>query len=221
MKKKGTVSMFDITQKITSIHEMISTSYHEAGHAVYALLCGVKVPSIVISQNKTDNVVEGFCYYEIPYFPNVKDDNIILGLINYEIGIKYAGLAAEKHFFKNISGSDKFPIFLRDGSSDDTLSAAAIIRQYNVVPPGKKRYQFKKRIIREVLNVLKIHWEDVTLLSHFLFAKKKVSFYDIKDLFIKKSQNKKFWRKQFKNIQHIAENNLSIDEKNIKYILGL
>ena len=217
--KKGTI--FDIRKKISRTHEMISTSYHESGHVVYSLICGMRVSSVCIFQSKRSNRVEGFCYYETPNLSKIQDPNLLLSLVNYEIGIKYAGLTAEKHFFKTISGSDKFPIFLRDGSSDDTLSAAAIIRQFNVVAPGKKRYEFKKKKIKQVLEDLKKYWEDVTLLAHALFSKKKLSFLDIKNLFLKKSSNKKFWRAKFKSISSIFDNTSALDENFLKITLGL
>lgn len=219
MKKRGTVSIFDIRKKITSTHDMISTSYHEAGHAVYGLLCGMKVSSVCVSQGKRR--VEGFCYYETPDLQKIEDYNLLWSLVNFEIGIKYAGLTAEKHFFKIISGSDKFPMFLRDGSSDDTLSAASLIRQYNIAPPGKKRYQFKKNRINQVLNDLKNYWDDVTLLSHALFSKKKLSFFEIKELFFKKSPNKKFWKEKFKKITIIFEKSACLDDKDLKSILDV
>lgn len=200
---------------------MISTSYHESGHAIYSLIHGMKVSSVCIFENKKNNRIEGFCYYETPNLSQIQDSNLLHFLLNYEIGIKYAGLTAEKYFFKIISGSDKFPIFLRDGSSDDTLSAAAIIRQYNVAPPGKKRYEFKKKKIKQVLEELKKYWEDVTLLAHALFSKKKLSFLDIKNLFLKKSPNKKFWRAKFKNISCIFDNISAIDDNFLKITLGL
>lgn len=214
MKKKGTI--FDIRKKISSTHEMISTSYHESGHAVYSLIYGMRISSICMFENKKNNRIEGFCYYEVPNIEKISDPNLILYLLNVEIGIKYAGLTAEKYFFKIISGSDKFPIFLRDGSSDDTLSAAAIIRQYNVAPPGKKRFDFKKKKINQVLADLTQYWDDVTLLAHALFSKKKLSFQDIKNLFLKKSPNKKFWKDKFKTISLIFEKNTDLDEKDLK-----
>lgn len=221
MRKKGAVSIYDIRKKITRTHEMISGSYHEAGHAVYSLLYGMRVSSVCIFENKKNNRIWGVCYYETPNLFKVQDYNLLISLVNTEIGIKYAGLTSEKYFFKITSGSDKFPIFLRDGSSDDTLSAAALIRQYNVVPPGKKRYDFKKKTINKVLKDLKKYWSDVTLLAHALFNRKKLSFYDIKNLFVKKSENKKFWKEQFKNISFIFDRSVDLDDKNLKYILGI
>lgn len=215
--KKGIASISDIRKKITSTHEMISTSYHEAGHTIYALLRCMRVSYVCIYENK--NRIDGVCCYETPELSSIEDIDLLLWMIGSEIGIKYAGLTAEKYFFKTISGSDKFPIFLRDGSSEDTLSAAAIIRNYNVVPPGRKRYEFKKRKINQVLKELKKHWDDVTILSHALFSKKKLSFDDIKKLLLRKSKNKSMWKERFKIISSIFEEGMCVDEKDLKYIL--
>lgn len=216
MANNGNGSISDIRKKITATHEMISTSYHEAGHAVYSLLCGMNVPYVCIFKNKKNNRVEGFCHYETPDVASLQDANLAFLLVDSEIGIKYAGLTAEKYNFKIISGSDKFPMFLRDGSSDDTLSAAALIKKYNIVSPGKKRYSYKKRKINQVLKELQIYWNDVTLLAHHLFAKKRLSFFDIKKLLIKKSPNKIFWKEQFKIISEIFDKNICIDEAYLK-----
>lgn len=221
MKKKSTGTIFDVRKKITRTHEMISTSYHEAGHAVYILLCGMKISSASIFENKRNNRIYGVCYYKTPNIKKIQDHNILMRLVDYEIGIKYAGLTSEKYFFKIASGSDKFPIFLRNGSSDDTLSAAALIREYNVAPPGKHRYDFKKKKINSVLNILTKYWDDVTLIAHSLFSHKKLSFSDIKNLLFKKSKNKKFWKEKFKNIYFIFEKNSEIDENDLKSKLDI
>jgi hypothetical protein len=219
MANNGVRSISDIRKKITNIHEMISTSYHEAGHAIYSLLCGMRVPYVFIFKNKKNKRIQGFCCYETPDLALIKDANLVFSLVDSEIGIKYAGLTAEKYHFKVISGSDKFPIFLRDGSSDDTLSAAALIRQYNIVAPGKKRYLYKKKKINQILHKLKEYWDDVTLISHLLFSKKRLSFFDIKKVLLKKSPNKIFWKEQFKIIDDIFEKNMHLDEKYLKNTL--
>lgn len=221
MVNNGVGSIDDIRKKITKIHELISTSYHEAGHTVFGLLHGMKIESVCVFQNKRNKRVEGFTHYNSPDMEEIEDADLFNYLLNSEICIKYAGLAAEKYHFKTISGSDKFPIFLRDGSSDDTLTAAALIRQYNVAQPGKKRYAYKKKVIRETLHILQDNWEAVTLVAHALFQKNHLSYNELKDLLIKKSSNKQFWKEQFKAINYICENHETLDEKSLKSILSL
>lgn len=212
-------SILNIRKKITRIHDSISTSYHEAGHAVYALLCGMMVSSVSIFENVKNKRIEGLCYYHLPEIKDICDNELLLYIANAEIGVRYAGLTSEKYFFKSICGSDKFPKFLKDSSFYDTLMAAQAIKKFNVVSPGKKRYEYKKRKINQVSKSLELYWSDVTLLAHQLFSKKKLSYLDIKNLFIKKSTNKNFWKEQFKKISYIFQDDCSIDEKQLKIIL--
>lgn len=216
---KGSIS--DIRKKITRTHDLISTSYHEAGHAIYSLLCGMRVPYVCVFINKKNKRVQGLCHYELPDLDKLQDPQVIYTLVNNEIGIKYAGLTAEKYFFKIICGSDKFPKFLKDGSSDDTLEAARLIRKYNVVSPGKKRYDFKKKKINQVLHELQYYWDDVTSLAHLLFTKKRLYFSDIRNILIKKSPNNKFWKQQLKIISDIFDKDMHLDEKYLKIKLSV
>lgn len=211
----------DLSIKIAKQFELIATSFHEAGHTIYALLNKFKVLNVSVSFNKESKRIEGYCEYLIPEFSAFKDFHFSQFLAEYEIGIKYAGLTAEKYHFKTISGSDKFPLFLRDGSSDDTMSAATLIKKYNIAPPGKKRYQFKKNKIKEILQILQKNWNDVSLISHSLFAKKKLSFEDLQYILIKKSKNKKFWKNQFKIINGIFNNLEQLDEPDLKIKFGM
>lgn len=221
MAKKGARSLSYIRKKVTLTHETISAAYHEAGHALYTLLCGLKVPCVYVFENKKTKRIEGLCKYEIPNFQLIKDPILLYALVNAEIGIKYAGLTAEKYHFKILSGSDKFPMFLRDGSSDDTTSAAALIRSYRLAKPGKERYAYKKKMINFVLNQLKLYWADIVLIAHALFGYKKIMFDNLKKILTKRSKNKKFWREKFKNISYLDENYETLDEENIKIILAI
>ncbi len=221
MPNNGVGNIGDIRKKITKIHDLISTSYHEAGHTVYGLVHAMKVESVCVFQNKKNKRIEGFTHFDSPDIESFNDTALISYLINSEICIRYAGLAAEKYHFKTISGSDKFPMFLRDGSSDDTLTAAALIRQYKVVQPGKKRYAYKKRVIKETLHVLQDYWDDVSLVAHALFQKSRLNYNDLKNLLTKKSPNKQFWKEQFKAINYIFENHETLDEKALKSILSV
>lgn len=206
------------TKHLGTFYDTVSTAYHEAAHAIYTLLCSIKVPLVYIMEK--DNKIDGFCHYEIPDITKIQDNKLLYFIIDIEVGIKYAGLTAEKYHFKTMSGSDTFPMFLRDGSSDDTLSASYIIKKYNVAQPGKKRYDYKKKIIRKVFNSLKEYWDDVILISHALFCKKKLTFDDIKNI-LKKSKNKIFWKEQFKLINLISDNQDIFDESELKSLLGI
>lgn len=202
---KNTGSIKEIRKKVTSTHECISTSYHEAGHAVFSLLCGIQVPTVYVFQNKKSKRWDGFTHYNSVDLSCVNDLFLLNELLNIEIGIKYAGLVAEKYHFKRISGSDKFPMYWKDGSSDDTKQAAALIKKYNTVPAGRKRYAYKQKIIRQVLRELEQHWDAVTAVAHALFRKKRLYFNDLKEILIKKTSNKNFWKQQFKSIENVFD----------------
>ena len=221
MTNSSVGSIHNIRKKFHETHELISTSYHEAGHTVYGLLHYMKIGPVAVFENKRTKRIEGFTHYNSPETNNIKDPVLFYDLLNTEICISYAGLIAEKIHFKLISGSDKFPMFLRDGSSDDTTSAAALIQKHDLVPPGKKRYEYKKCLIKTVTNELEEHWDAVTIISHNLFKKKKLYFADLKNLLTKKTQHKEFWKEQFKAINQIYSNSNGLDENSIKIILSL
>lgn len=197
-------SIQEIRKKVTSTYELISTSYHEAGHVIYALLTSRKVESAFVFENKKTKRIDGFaCYYS----PDLNDENVkvdfnlLNSVIETECGIKYAGLVAEKYHYKKLSGSDKFPSYWRDGSSDDTKEAATIIKKYSSVSPGKKRYNYKKKIIKQTLIALEKYWDDVVLVAYVLIQKKRITYLELKDILTKKSPNRNFWKDQFKDIK--------------------
>ena len=220
MANNGVGSIDQVRKKLTYTHDLISTSYHEAGHAVYGLLHFIKVPSVYVFENKKNKRIEGFCHYESSIeIPDIKDSVLQTDRVKAEIRLKYAGLAAEKYYFKTICGSDKFPLFLRDGSSDDTLSAAALIRTYDLVPPGRKRYAFKKKLIKETLEDLQDNWDAVTVVAHALFQKKRLSYLDLRKLLTKKTNDPEFWKQNLDVLDVIFDKQKPLDEKGLKYIL--
>ncbi len=203
MANTGVGSIGDFRKRVTKTYESITTSYHEAGHTVYGLLHLMVINSVYVFEDKKNKRICGFTqYYSIP-LDTIEPGKLLNNRVYAEIGLSYAGLVAEKFQFQLASGSPKFPLFLKDGSSDDTLEASSIIRKYEVAPPGRKRYEFKKKIIREVGKELQVHWDAVTIIAHALFRKKKLDFGEIKSLLTKKSRNKKFWKEHFKTISSI------------------
>lgn len=212
-------SIDDIRRKVTYTHELISTAYHEAGHTIYGLLHHMKVEMVQVFEDKKSKRICGYTHFNYPFAVEVDDSNLCYKLMKAEICVNYAGLAAERYHFKNVSGSDKFPAFWKNGSSSDTMAAAALIKQYNLAPPGRKRYNFKKKLIRETHRELHCHWEAVVLIAHALFRRKRLYYSDLKELLTKKSENKEFWKEQFKSINNIFENGDDIDENSLKSIL--
>lgn len=191
-------SIGEIRKKVTKTYEFITTSYHEAGHAVYALLCGMKVSAVCVFEHKMLKRIHGFTQYESP---DIDKEHMLFELqIEQEIGLSYAGLLAEKHHFKIISGSDQIPMFIKEGSSNDILAITKMMQKFNPVPAGKKRYAYKQKIARQTLRILVEHWDAIELVAHSLFKHKRLAYQDLRDLLTKKTKNKKFWKEQFKII---------------------
>lgn len=203
MANSGAGSIKEFRKKVSKTYDSISTAYHESGHTIYGLLYLIKIESVFIYEDKKVKRIHGITYYDSPELNKITHKDGLSDRIYAEIGLSYAGLVAEKYQFKLISGSDKFPSFLKDGSADDTLEASALIKKYNMVPPGRKRYEFKKNIIKNVGVELQNNWDAVTLIAHALFQKKQLNFLEIKNILIKKSKKKKFWKEQFKKISVI------------------
>ncbi len=217
----GTGSIAEIRKKVTKTHEFISTSYHEAGHTVYALLHLMKVSSVAVFENKKLKRIHGITYYDYPSdFDEIQDSDLLNTLVRAEVGISYAGLIAETSLFRSISGSRQTPTFISDGSSDDNKSAREVIKKYNLAPPGPKRTLYKQKLMREVQQELHDHWDAVMVVSHALFRHRRLSFNDLQELLTKKTHNKKFWKDQFKKINYFYDNSQSLDEKDLKIILS-
>jgi hypothetical protein len=197
-------------------YDSILTATHEAGHTVYGLLKGFKIDEVSICEEKNKRI-SGSTDYQSPVIDTLQDIDLVNMLIKSEVCIFYAGLIAERYFFQKISGSDKFPLILRDGSSDDTSAAAAQIRHYNLAPPGKKRYNLKKRYIRDTLRVLEDHWEAVTSITHALYKNKKIKFEDIKNIL--SATDKIFWKERLNTIHELYNESACIDEKKLKSII--
>jgi hypothetical protein len=215
----GTIG--NIRKKCHETFELISTSYHEAGHTVYGLLHLIKIESVSVFENKKSKRIEGFTHYDSASLEQFSDPELFSERLHAEIGLSYSGLVAEKRHFKMVSGSDKFPMFLRDGSSNDTTSAAALFQKYNLVEAGKKRYNYKQRFIKTVDQELQEHWDAVTLVAHGLIKKKKIYFPELQEILTRKTEDKQFWKDQFKAINYFYNNAEHLDEKDIKCILSL
>jgi ATP-dependent Zn protease len=214
-------SIGNIRKKFHETHELISTAYHEAGHAVYGLIHYINIGPVLVFEDRKSKRIHGFTHYEPAVLAEIQDVILFNDRLYSEIGLSYAGLVAEKRHFKMMSGSDKFPMFLREGSSNDFSEAACLFEKYNLSEPGRKRYNHKQKIIKTIDRELQKHWDAVTLIAHSLFKKKKISAFEIKELLIKKSHDKDFWKQKFKIHEQLYNNSETLDEKNIKYIMDL
>jgi len=208
--------LYKFTIKMSQNHSYISTCYHEAGHAVCGLLLFMKVADVSVFKNRR---VSGETNYE-----QMDDDQSEdLKFKNYQtradIYINYAGLISEKIFYQDVTGSKIFPNVLREGIEDDIKEVARIIKTNNLVAAGRKRYLYKKKMMRDVRNLLEEHWDVVKIVAHELFEKKKLTHNDLKKVICKKTSNKKFWKKQFLYINEFVDKSKVLDNKDLKIII--
>lgn len=221
MANNSTGSIGNIRKKFHETHELISTSYHEAGHTIYGLLHFMNIGPVLVFEDKKSKRIHGFTHYDPASLSKIQDPTLFSDRLHAEICLSYAGLVAEKRHFKMISGSDKFPMFLREGSSHDFSEAADLFEKYNLSEPGRKRYNYKQKLIKLVDQELQEHWDAVTLVAHGLFKKKKIELSELKVLLTRKTENKEFWKKIFKVHDELYSNSEPLDEKEFKSILSL
>lgn len=194
-------SIAEVRKKVTKTYELIATSYHEAGHTIYALLHYMKVNHVYVFEHKIFKRIHGVTQYESRDVDRNSVDFLLM--LEQEIGLSYAGLLAEKHHFKSISGTDQVPMFIKEGSSDDLSAIRKLLQKYNIVPAGKKRYLFKQKVARKTTGILVKHWDAVDVIAHSLFKSKKLTYQDLKYLLTTKTNDKKFWKEIFKDIEAI------------------
>jgi len=212
-------SLDSVRKKVTHTHELISTSHHEAGHTIYALLHFMTIHSVKVFPEKKTKRIEGFTHYDSLDYTKLDDAELATERLHAEIGLSYAGLVAEKYQYKLHSGSDKFPSFL-DGSSNDLQEASALIKKYNIAPPGRKRYNYKKRMVRRTTRELLEHWDAVTAVAHGLFQKKRLGFKELKNILTKKTEHKEFWKERMRAIE-IFYDKPEVDEKLFRSMISL
>jgi ATP-dependent Zn protease len=221
MANNSTGSIGNIRKKFHETHELISTSYHEAGHTVYGLLHFMNIGPVLVFEDKKSKRIHGFTHYDPSQLSQIQDPVLFSDRLHAEIGLSYAGLVAEKRHFKMISGSDKFPMFLKEGSSHDFAEAATLFDKYNLSEPGRKRYKYKQKLLKLVDQELQEHWDAVTLVAHGLFKKKNIELSELKVLLTRKTEDKEFWKKIFKVHDQMYSNSEPLDEKDLKSILSL
>jgi hypothetical protein len=214
-------SINNLRKKVTKTHELIAVSYHESGHTIYGLLHYMKIGSVTVFNNSKSSRGEGTTNYETAFDENISDPVLFDFWLKSELGLCYAGTCAERLYFKIISGSDKVPKFLKEGSEDDMSSAAQLISKYDLAAAGKKRYVYKQKMLKNTAALLEQYWDDIVLISHSLFDKKRLYYTDIKSLLCKKSKNKSFWKEQFKVIDHLSDNAGKLDVKTLKSIMPI
>jgi hypothetical protein len=218
---KNRKSIGEIRKKVTTTYELISTAHHEASHAVFAFLHFMPASLVSIYENKQFKRIDGLTIWGYSDdFSHIKDSDLLKRLIKAEIGILYAGLIAEKILFKQISGCDQVPFFIKQGSSDDNKAAAKLVKDHNLAPAGRKRWDYKQKICREVATELNDNWDAVSVIAHALFKNRRLDYKEMQELLTKKTKDKKFWRARFKQINSFFDNINSLDENFLMIILG-
>ncbi len=211
-----------IKAKLAHLHQKASICHHEAGHTILALIHFMNVELVKI--NYTDfGFVGDMDYFSI--FDEKKSLNQDASLLNFnihsEIIMLYGGLAAEKILFKDNSGSDQFPMVLKNGCEYDIQEIHSLIKKSVNVKPGLERYTFKKQMMKISSRLLRENWEDVKLIAHALFKKNRLNTQELKKILTTKSKNKEYWKSQFKIIHSIFSEPETLDLNFVKITLGI
>lgn len=210
-----------LSLKLAQNLRIISVSYHEASHTIAALLHHIWVLEVAVEE--AHRQVSGYTNYELLTF-DIPLEDIDKKVRDYvvlsEIYLKYAGLMGESIHFEDMSGSKKLPTILKIGNEPDIQEAAAIIQKHNLVEAGEKRYLYKKKLFRKITALLKEYWDDVKLVSHALYDRRKLQYEDLRQLLTKKSIRKKFWQQQFKDLDILFKEHGKMNLDYINNLLG-
>lgn len=205
-----------IQKKQAFDYAVIAAAYHEAGHAVCGLHNYLYVYDTFIITNKIKEANTLFYDYGAN---NLKDQELKKILLIFELQMFYAGLVAEKMYYKDICGSSHFPMHLRKGSWYDIASASNIIRKNGLAKPGKSSFLLKKQIKYDVENIISEHWDDIKVIAHSLYQKKRLSFDELKFILTKKTNRNEFWKERFKKITIIHKDKNSPTEDVVKDLI--
>lgn len=201
------MSSKSIDKKQSYDYELIAQSFHESGHTLCGLYNFMEVTTVVV-MNPRENL-DGKTEY-ICMDPDLLNDIELKNMqLYFELQTHYAGLLAEKIYYKDICGSEKFPMHLKQGSSGDINDASALIKKYKMAEPGRQRALLKNQVQKETTILLEHFWDDIKIIAHLLYKKKKLNFEDLKYLLTRRSANKEFWKEKFKFIKVINQMSLS------------
>lgn len=195
----------------------IAMCWHEASHTICGLINYINILQVYIISHKYDH---GKTSYEMYDCSEIKDKNLARTILLHEIQTLYAGLIGEKLYYKEICGSDNFPMHLRIGSSNDIRDAAKLIAKYKLSEPGASRYQFKKQIQNDVKKIIEDYWSDIKLISHILYRYDELNHDELKYFLTRRSVNKEFWTIKFKDIKKIYKEEKEFEENILKKLLN-
>ena len=211
--------MPSLAQKQSFDYKLIAMCWHEASHAIVGTLNFLKVYKITV-MGPESKVDDGWTHY-FSYDENYNDDEEFQKILaKLHIQFYYAGLIGETLYYKTICGSSKFPMYLKSYSSFDTREASKLFRKYKLANPGKDTYNLKKDFKVETANMIFSYWNDIQLVAHCLYRKKRLNYDDMKFLLTRKSANKNYWKNIFSKINYIYDNIEKISSEEIKTILN-
>lgn len=200
-------------------YELIALAYHEASHAIIATFHFMKISSIRISNEKEmDGLTEWENFFHAEYI--IQDLQLQKLMISNEIDVFYAGFVGEKIYYKDISGSERFPQTLKYGSENDIAKASNLIKKYSLALPGKDRSKLKKSIQSDISRLLIENWDAVKAVAHALYQRRKLNFDDLKLILTKKTKNKLLWKEKYKQIELLYEHKEKINESELKIIIS-
>jgi hypothetical protein len=205
----------NVKQKMSYDYELIAMCYHEAGHTVQALLHYLYVYNVkAMKDGERDGLTEFQYICESP-----RDSELKRTLLLNEIEIHYAGLVAEKIYYKDISGNDKFPKILKDGSQNDINNVSNIIVKNFLASPGKARNTLKRKMQENVQETLIEHWSAVKMVAHSLYRKRRLDYNDLKSILIEETDNRHFWKEKLKHIEKIFDPSSELTEEDLKLLI--
>jgi hypothetical protein len=198
-------------------YSLIAAAHHEAAHTIIALLNLIQVSDVSVRIDEADATgLTQFYMYKNSHTDDKELSNI---LIFADLQVAYSGLTGERIYYKDICGSSKFPLHLRIGSSEDFASAQKLIRTNNLAAPGPETSALKKKLQSEVESMLIAYWDDVKLVAHALYQRRKLYYVDLKNLLTRKNDRKDFWKMQFKLINFIHHDSKIPEEQEVKEAL--
>lgn len=198
-------------------YSLIAAAHHEASHSIVALLNLIQVSDVSVKIDDAD--ATGLTQFYMYKNSHTEDKELLEMLTIADLQVAYAGLQGEKLYYKDICGSSKFPLHLRIGSSEDFSTAQKLIRSHNLASPGKETSALKKKLQVEVEQMLVAYWDDVKLVAHQLYKRRKLFYADLKNLLTRNNDNKDFWKTQFKLINFIHHDSKVPGEQEVKETL--
>ena len=176
------------------------TCYHEAGHVISSILNLIQVNrvSVVFGSNSS-----GETNIKYIFAPSLKLGNTFnCMVITSRLCMLAAGHVAEKIFYKNTYGED-IPSCHTYGARYDEITASALIRKWDLAPPGIERKKIKELIKNKVTASLSEHWIDLSAIANMLYLKKEISHNDIRNCLLGIPNKKQFWLSRLNGIEEL------------------